>query len=188
VSFAVTLPAARRNGRQTWVLATVSPSRVAGSRPAMSDDPAAPTVLASGEPVPVRSLDQLVRIVTDEPNSFLRYSHGPASDDGAPSVDYESGLPMPGLSVVPLHPPPWWRRPRADWIARQVCKYRHLADDDPRRYAWIATGRVTGHGPDGEPLLDDVQPLGRLEQDAVEQAQSWYQRHFEVGRTSLGSA
>ena len=153
----------------------------------MSENPRAPTVLATGELVPVRSLDQLVQLVTAEPECFLRYSHGPEADDGAPSVDYESGLPMPGLSVVPLVPPPWWRRSRADWLARQVCKYRHLADDDPRRYAWIASGRVTGHGPDGEPLLDDVRPLGRLERGVVEQAQSWYHRRFEVGRTSTGA-
>jgi hypothetical protein len=145
-----------------------------------------PAVHATGELTPVRDLDQLIRLVTEVPDSFLRYSHGPASDDGTPSVDYESGLEMPGLSVVPLHPPEWWTRSGADWLARQVCKYRHLADGDPRRYAWVATGRIVGNGPDGEPLLDDVRPLGRLERSVVEQASHWYERRFDVGRTSTG--
>jgi hypothetical protein len=154
----------------------------------MSQDRGGPTVHPTGELASIGSLDQLLRLVTDVPDSYLRYSHGPAADDGAPSVDYESGQVMPGLSVVPLRAPPWWERPRTDWVARQICKYRHLAEGDPRRYAWIATGRVTGRGPDGEPLLDDVRPLGRLERSAVEQAQSWYHQRFQVGRTSTGDA
>jgi hypothetical protein len=42
---------------------------------------------------------------------YLRYPKGPDADEGDPSMDYESGLELPGLSVVPLDPEPWWTRP-----------------------------------------------------------------------------
>jgi len=63
---------------------------------------------------------------------------------------------------VPLTPPGWWRRPVADWLARQVCKYAQLGEGDADRCASILTGREVGRGPDHEPLLADPHPLAIL--------------------------
>jgi len=71
----------------------------------------------------VDDLDEIVRLVDTEPALFVRYSDGPGPDSAAPSMDYESGLPLPGLSVTALNPPGWWTRPVRDWVARRVCKY-----------------------------------------------------------------
>lgn len=112
----------------------------------------------------------------------LRYSAGPEADREQSSRDYESGLALPGLATLDLDPPEWWTRPTADWLARQVCKYGHLAEHDPERYAWLLTGREVGRGPDNEPLLADVVPLGRLGERMLAEAAERYHTRFEVGR------
>jgi hypothetical protein len=129
-------------------------------------------------------LDQLAETVTGEPETYLRYSLGPEADARQASRDYESGLELPGLSVVPLTPPAWWRRPVPDWLARQICKYAQLAAGDDNRYAWILKGQMTGRGPDHEPLITQPQPLAVLSTALIEQAQRHYHEHFEVGRDS----
>ena len=78
----------------------------------------------------IRQLDQLAEIARGTGETYLRYSMGPDADAHQTSCDYESGLELPGLSAVPLTPPRWWRRPVADWLARQVCKYAQLGDAD----------------------------------------------------------
>ena len=138
--------------------------------------------------ITLRDLAQLTAIVDDDAETYLRYSHGPAADTGATSRDYESGLELPGLSVVPLRPPDWWTRPVPDWIARQICKYAQLAASDPDRYAWILTGPVVGMGPDHEPLVAPPRPLAVLSDDLVEEAHRRYHERFEVGQDSAGSA
>jgi uncharacterized protein DUF6098 len=71
------------------------------------------------------------------------------------SVDYESGLRLPGFSANPLDPERWWTRPLRDWLARQLCQYAHIKDSaDDGRVAWILKGDVAGRGPDNEPLID----------------------------------
>jgi hypothetical protein len=93
---------------------------------------------------------------------------------------------LPGLSVVPLTPPDWWRRPMADWLARQVCKYAQLGEAIADRYAWILTGREVGRGPDHEPLVAGPHPLAVLDEDLIDQARDLYHERFEVGRDSRG--
>ncbi|MGW0231245.1 DUF6098 family protein [Actinopolymorpha singaporensis] len=132
----------------------------------------------------VEDLDELTRLVYRHQGLFVRFSEGPEADAAQASVDYESGLPLPGLSVNRLDPPRWWTRPLTDWLARQICQYAHLAERAASRTGWILTGKVVGRGPDDEPLLTDVEPVAWLGKDALEQARSWYSEHFHVGHSS----
>jgi hypothetical protein len=132
----------------------------------------------------IDDLDELARVVAEAPAVFVRYSHGPDRDARGPSRDYEAGLDMPGLSVTPLTPEPWWTRPPIDWIARRVCKYMDLADHAPDRHPWILTGDVTGSGPDHEPLVANVRPIAWLGGNVLSQARRWYEERFDVGRGS----
>lgn len=131
----------------------------------------------------IATLAELAALVRSGREAYLRHSSGPAVDRHHRSRDYESGSDLPGLSAVPLTPPQWWRRPDEDWLARQICKYAHLAERDDR-YAWLLTGRVVGAGPDQEPLLADPRPLARLGDPLLQEARSRYRDRFEVGRDS----
>ncbi len=139
----------------------------------------------AGLPV-VEDLDRLEALVRARPGLYLRYSRGPEADRGRPSTDYESGLPLPGLSVTVLSPERWWTRPLKDWLARQVCKYTHLAEADGRRRGWVLAGREVGRGPDHEPLVGDVRPVAWLGERAVAQARAHYRAVFDAGRDSTG--
>jgi hypothetical protein len=134
----------------------------------------------------VRQLGDLAELACDGREIYLRYSRGPEVDAQQTSRDYESGLELPGLSVVPLTPPAWWSRPVPDWLARQVCKYAQLTHGEPDRYAWVLTGRTVGLGPDQEPLIADPEPLAVLGDDVLEQARRHYEERFEVGKDSRG--
>lgn len=107
----------------------------------------------------IDDLDELADVVAREPAVFVRYSCGPRRDALHASRDYEAGVDLPGLSVTPLTPEPWWTRPAVDWIARRVCKYMDQADGAPDRRPWVLTGEVVGNGPDHEPLVVDVEPI-----------------------------
>lgn len=133
-------------------------------------------------------LDEVTRIVGESPEIYLRYSHGPAADDGRPSRDYEAGVDLPGLSVTTIAPEPWWPRPATDWIARRICKYADLAENSEDRQPWLLVGHVVGHGPDHEPLLADVRPLAWIGPRALRQAQELYRERFDVGRDSTGQS
>ncbi|GGM69869.1 hypothetical protein GCM10010106_15100 [Thermopolyspora flexuosa] len=139
----------------------------------------------AGLPV-VEDLDRLEALVRERPGLYLRYSRGPEADRDRPSRDYESGLPLPGLSVTVLSPERWWTRPLRDWLARQVCKYTHLAEADDRRRGWVLAGREVGRGPDHEPLVGDVRPVAWLGERAVAQARAHYRAVFDAGRDSTG--
>lgn len=143
--------------------------------------------LGMSERLPVIGrLDELAEIVHADGDKYLRYSNGPDADAHKTSRDYESGLELPGLSVVLLTPPHWWRRPDVDWLARQICKYAHLGQDGAERCAWILTGREVARGPDHEPLVADPQPLAMLSESLLDQAREHYHERFEVGRDSRG--
>lgn len=133
----------------------------------------------------IESLDELARYVLSEPDICVRHSKGPHADRGEPSVDDESGLLLPGLSVVALKPEPWWTRDRRDWIARQLCHYVPLKDGDDDRMAWLLIGRVAGYGPDREPLLWPWTPVAWLAESVIEQARERYEANFEAGRDSF---
>lgn len=133
----------------------------------------------------LQTLDQLCGEVSDE--LYVRFSKGPVADADNSSRDYESGLELPGLSVNPLHPESWWRRPLEEWLARQICNYAHIqeeADDDRR--AWILTGRVVARGPDNEPLVTDYRPVAWLSDELIRQAKELYHERFDVAKDSTG--
>lgn len=133
----------------------------------------------------IDSLGELERYVLQEPEVCVRYSKGPHVDRSRPSVDYESGLLLPGLSVTPLRPEPWWTRDRRDWIARQLCHYVHLKDNADR-VAWLLIGRVAGYGPDREPLLWPWTPVAVLAESVIAEARDRYERNFHPGLDSTG--
>ncbi len=157
------------------------PAHGTGRRPLIPTSPPRPDDDAGSVPV-LTSLDQLDRLVRQRPGLCLRYAESSGSGSHEASVDAESGLSLPGLSAIPLDAEPWWRRPSADWLARQLCQYRHLREQNPARVAWILTGRLVGHGPDREPLLADVVPVARLSTDVLDQAADRYAQEFRAGR------
>jgi hypothetical protein len=131
----------------------------------------------------LRSLAELAEQVTAD--AHLRFSRGPEHDRGRRSRDYESGLDLSGLSVNPLAPEPWWQRPVADWLARQVCQYVHLmeeADDDRR--PWVLRGDVVARGPDNEPLIAAFEPVALLGDELIAEAKRHYAEHFDVAEDS----
>ena len=129
-------------------------------------------------------LADVVALVRERPDAHVRYSRDPRTGAGRGSTDTESGLELPGLSVNPLGAEAWWSRPLDDWIARQLCQYRHLAgeDDDEEREAWVVAGREVGRGPDCEPLLADVEVLAVVGEDALDEAEARYRAVFDAGR------
>jgi hypothetical protein len=130
----------------------------------------------------LKELDQLSALVRAAPGLHIRYSEGPDHDAKQRSIDTESGLELPGLSVNPLDPEPWWTRPLEDWLARQLCQYRHLAEKNPDRFAWVLRGTTTGRGPDCEPLIRDVGPIAILDVTLLEEAEARYRTNFEAGK------
>lgn len=138
----------------------------------------------------LRRLSDVVDVITGSADTvFLRYSHGPARDTegGTVSRDYEAGIDMPGLSVSTVAPEAWWPRPAKEWVARRIRQYADLGAQQDR-YAWLLTGRIVGYGPDHEPLLTDIEPLGRLDETVLDEAAELYRRRFEVGQDSTDSA
>lgn len=136
----------------------------------------------SDVPPRVEHLAQLAAFVRACPGLHVRYSKGPDDDASRHSVDTESGLELPGLSVNPLDAEEWWCRPLEDWLARQLSQYRHLAEKDPERVAWILRGEMCGRGPDCEPLLRNVEPVAMLGEALLEEAQRRYEENFDAGR------
>jgi hypothetical protein len=132
----------------------------------------------------VESLDELAELVDREPGLCIRYSKGPGADRDRRSVDYESGLALPGLSANPLTPEPWWTRDIRDWLARQICHYVHLQDETEERRPWLLVGETAGCGPDREPLLDPWDAVAWISDRAVNEARERYERNFEVGEDS----
>jgi hypothetical protein len=150
---------------------------------------AAPLVVDDGAREPLDVVDdivEIVRLVERQPAVFIRYSEGPDRDGERPSMDYESGLPLPGLSVTVLNPPSWWTRPATDWVARRICKYAELLQGPGDRRPWLLTGRMVDTGPDHEPLVVEARPLAWIGSTALAQAVEIYRRRFDVARDSRG--
>jgi hypothetical protein len=135
----------------------------------------------------IQTLDELADVVERHPDVCIRYSKGPEHDRGEPSVDYESGLSLPGLSANPLRPEPWWKRDTRDWLARQICHYAKLGSE-PGRHAWLIEGDVAACGPDREPLLQSWRAVAWLSEEVVDEARQRYREHFDAGQDSRGDA
>jgi hypothetical protein len=132
------------------------------------------------------TLDALCRLIRGSAPLYVRYSKGPGHDRSETSRDYESGLDMPGLSVNPLLPEPWWTKPVEQWVARQLCQYLKLHEGEGRR-AWVLRGEISGYGPDREPLLQPWEPVAWLSDDLIAEARDCYHANFDVGRDSTNS-
>lgn len=128
----------------------------------------------------VEDLAGLVELVEADQGLYLRYSKGPEHDLDRTSVDYESDLELPGLSVTVLDAPGWWTRSLTDWLSRQVCKYADLEGNGLR--PWVLTGHEVGYGPDHEPLVVDAAPVAWLGEQVMAQAADHYHANFHVGR------
>lgn len=134
--------------------------------------------------LPTLDFAGVVKQVLERPETFLRYSAGPDADAReGPSRDFEADVELPGWSVTTIAPEPWWTRPAEDWIARRICKYAELGDEEGRR-PWLLTGTVVGRGPDHEPVIVDIRPVAWVGDDAVAEAQRRYQQGFAVGQDS----
>jgi hypothetical protein len=129
------------------------------------------------------TLDELAALVNGHPDVCVRYSKGPDADAARSSVDYESGLELPGLSAIPLRPERWWTRDPLDWYARQLNHYVHLKDRDDRR-CWLLVGTRVGDGPDREPLLEPWTGVAWLDDELIAEARRRYEANFDAGRDS----
>lgn len=129
---------------------------------------------------PLQRLEELVALIdgTAEP-LYVRFSKGPDADASESSVDHESGLELPGLSVNPLRPEPWWTRPLRDWLARQLCQYAHLRERGAGRFAWVLTGETAGRGPDCEPLIANGRPVAFIADAMIDEADRIYSERFD---------
>jgi len=131
------------------------------------------TTTADALPV-MGSLKELADLVERRRNLFVRWSRGPGADlEAAVSTDDLTGVSMPGLSANPLDVEPWWQgRSTELWVARRLYDYSHLPwDKGPGVRPWILVGRVAGRGPDNEPLVRDVEPVGWIAEDVIGQAE-----------------
>src|SRR3954468_6926475 len=131
----------------------------------------------------LRSLAEVADVVGGAHEAmYLRYSEGPEEDlgSGGSSRDYEADVDLPGLSVTVVSPEPWWPRPIEDWVARRLCTYAELGAATDR-FPWLLTGRSVGNGPDHEPLVDRVEPVARVADQAVREAVHLYHERFSAG-------
>lgn len=135
-------------------------------------------------PETLHALRELVALVESRPGLYVRFSAGPERDAAEASVDYESGLELPGLSASSLDPEPWWTRPLEEWLARRLRSYAHLAEADDDRFAWVLCGDRVGEGPDCEPLVARACAVAVLDDQVLEEARQLYHERFDVGRDS----
>ncbi|MFI5972755.1 DUF6098 family protein [Streptomyces sp. NPDC051452] len=119
------------------------------------------------------SLDELTRLVTERHGLYVRWSCGPKRDlPLASSKDDLTGVRLPGLSANSLDIEEWWgERPAHIWVARRLYDYCHLRRvKDARTRPWLLQGVEVGRGPDNEPLVADVEPLGWIAEDVIVRA------------------
>lgn len=129
-------------------------------------------------------LADIERLLETGPGLYVRFSRGFAADLEAGGIDAETGLELPGYSARPLDPEPWWTLPTEEWIARQLAR-----GPFPRQqgaFAWLLRGRVAGRGADGEPLLNDVEVVGRLADSVLAEAERVWRERFDAARGALG--
>ena len=129
----------------------------------------------------IANFDEVVELARMRAPLYVRYSAGPARDAETPSHDVEADVALPGIPVASLTPEPWWTRPDEDWVARRLCSYLDLLEQDGNgadRRPWLLTGVVVGYGTEHEPLIGAVEPLGWVGPDALESAKELYRTRF----------
>jgi hypothetical protein len=133
--------------------------------------------MSAPDEMPVlRTLREVADLVERVPHHlYVRWSHGPAADqDVAESTDDLTGVRMPGLSANPLDVESWWEgRPVELWVARRLYDYSHLPHEKGSGVRpWVLRGRVEGRGPDNEPLVRDVEPVGWIDEGVIREARA----------------
>ncbi|MGJ5832506.1 DUF6098 family protein [Streptomyces ossamyceticus] len=127
----------------------------------------------------LRTLEELADLVRHTSGLHVRWSHGPDADRAlVTSRDGLTGVRLPGLSANPLDLEPWWEdRPVELWVARRLYDYSHLPrEKGPGVRPWILRGRVEGRGPDNEPLLGDIDPIGWIDEALIKEAEETVDR------------
>ncbi|MBI0376963.1 hypothetical protein JBE27_11955 [Streptomyces albiflaviniger] len=123
------------------------------------------------------ALHQLVELIEQGSPVFVRWSRGPEADleGSAVSRDGLTGMKMPGLSANPLVFEEWAKDlPTTVWVARRLCDYLHLRDDDQGSTdvrPWVLKGEETGRGPDNEPLVREVEPVAWIAESVIAEAE-----------------
>jgi hypothetical protein len=124
----------------------------------------------------LRSLGELAALVERHEHLFVRWSRGPGADLGSSPVSKDdlTGVSMPGLSANPLDVESWWEdRSTELWVARRLHDYSHLPREKGRGVRpWVLLGRVTGRGPDNEPLVGDIEPVSWIDEDVIGEAEA----------------
>jgi len=118
----------------------------------------------------VSTLEELVAVVGDQRNLYVRRSSGPDSDRGGRSRDELTGTELPGLSASPLAVEPWWDDSPRLWVACRLYDYRHFEGRRCHARPWILVGRELGWGPDDEPLVPCVRPVAWVAPEVIEEA------------------
>jgi hypothetical protein len=120
----------------------------------------------------LHGLDEVVDLLGDRADLYVRWSRGPDLDATTTSRDDLTGVPLPGLSANPLAVEDWWEgRPLRLWVARRLYDYRHLRElRGPDVRPWVLRGREIARGPDNEPLVACEEPLAWLAEDVVTEA------------------
>ncbi|POX37418.1 hypothetical protein C3486_28565 [Streptomyces sp. Ru73] len=130
----------------------------------------------------LHTLTELARLVEDRDQLYVRWSRGPETDlTAVSSTDDLTGISLPGLSANPLDVAPWWQdRSVRVWVARRLYDYSHLPrEKGPGVRAWVLRGTEADRGPDNEPLVTDVEPLGWIDPRVLEEAEEEVKRHKE---------
>ncbi|MDQ0847999.1 MULTISPECIES: DUF6098 family protein [unclassified Streptomyces] len=121
----------------------------------------------------LNSLEELTGLVTSRHGLYVRWSRGPEQDlRGVSSTDDLTGVKLPGLSATPLDIEDWWgKRPVHVWVARRLYDYCHLPRvKDPRTRPWVLHGAERARGPDNEPLVTEVEPIGWIADHVIDEA------------------
>ncbi len=129
----------------------------------------------------IANFDEVVELARMRAPLYVRYSAGPARDAQTPSHDVEADVALPGIPAASLTPTQWWTRPDEDWVARRLCTYLDPLEQDGNgadRRPWLLTGVVVGYGPDHEPLIGAVEPLGWVGPEVLETAKELYRTRF----------
>lgn len=115
------------------------------------------------------TLDDLIELLADRRDLYVRWSRGPDQDLPSTSRDELTGVPLPGLSANPLAIEEWWGdRSARLWVARRLYDYRHLRDQrGPDVRPWILAGHEVARGPDNEPLVRCDEPVAWLDEQVV---------------------
>ncbi|WP_110084982.1 DUF6098 family protein [Streptomyces sp. NRRL WC-3549] len=119
------------------------------------------------------TLHSLAELVTRRRGLYVRWSHGPDPDlETLSSRDELTGVPLPGLSANALDVEDWWGdRSVRTWVARRLYDYSHLPHvKDAHTRPWVLQGSEVGRGPDNEPLVRQVEPLGWIDRSVIHQA------------------